>query len=45
MRSQKTKSEVVEEHTLLIVASVSEVWSKQVYTYYLEGKSVHVCTQ
>ena len=44
MRSQKTKSEVVEEHTLLIVASVSSVRSEQVCTYYLEGKSVHACT-
>ena len=33
-----------QEHTYWIETSLSEGYPHRVYTYYLRGKSVHVCT-
>ena len=45
MKLLEVEGKVIGEPTPKIEVSVPLSVTEQVYTYYLEGRSVHVCTQ
>ena len=45
MKPREVEGNVVEVHTPKIETAVPQAYTHQGYTYYLGGKSIHVCTQ
>ena len=45
MKSREVEGNVVEVHTPKIETAVPQAYTHQGYTYYLGGKSIHVCIQ